>query len=304
MATASPKKPELTSHADFLAAHASRVQSVHDLRFKELSEVDKARTRAETAFSKALEVAERDHAAERLTRHIAVVSESVRLLHDSLEQFETSGSSLGAAQITGQLHQTRDAISTRDIGQPLTKEAVIAECLLFHEKHPEAKALNRFAYSGNWDGLFDSGLSAAALRVSRALRNEFDLRGQQDALLALRSTVARIATAPGISAVSDEHTAELWPIISGVLPGDVYEARMNAHAKGVRARNAAEATAERDLQFRAIQGDQAARDEVHARGPGELAAILRGAAQIYHLVTGRQPLAQEARALNEGRGLH
>src|SRR5215217_3014130 len=91
MATASPKKKtELTSHADFIAAHTARVQSVHDVRANELAEVDRARTRVENAYGAALKAAEAEHAATRLERNAAAVAEVLAGLRIGARSFKAT----------------------------------------------------------------------------------------------------------------------------------------------------------------------------------------------------------------------
>jgi hypothetical protein len=85
---ASCTKPlELVSHDDFTAAHTARVASINNVKAAELAELESATTRAHTAHTRALNVAVTEHAAERLARHEAVVSESIDGLRTPWENY-------------------------------------------------------------------------------------------------------------------------------------------------------------------------------------------------------------------------
>lgn len=280
MANAPRTKPvELVSHLDFTTAHAARVASIHSVKATELAELEAATTRAHNAHTRALKVAVTEHAAERLARHEAVVSESIAGLRSLWESYIIDHG-ISRAETLGKAFRHRDRTTLRDLGRHLENELAVALCEHFAAKHPSANALARFASLDNWARAGDSGIGFFANRANEALRNQYDIKSIQDSLLALESVIARVATSPGY--VNAE--PELWPIIAGCWPGDIAEQKRQAHTAAVKARNIAAHVEETSLRVAAARGDAAARAKIAERGPGFLEAVLKNAKSIVRMV--------------------
>lgn len=295
---ATRNKPELSSHADFLAAHAARVQSVNDVLANDLAEVDRARTRVINAHEAALKAAEADHAAARLERNAEVVSKVIAGLRIGARAFMSSRE-IGRAETLGRHFRSFEAETQRDLGRALKDELAIAFALEFIEKHPES--LPRFANDGAWVPHYGDGLGALAFRANEALRDEFNLPRMQTHLLNLEAGVTKVGSVGQPAGDADSAAAEYWNLRVACLPGDVEEARKQEILKAVKARNIAAHQAEQDLKYRALTGDLTARETIERRGGGALAALFDSAAAVLLMITGRQPSDEELRAVREGR---
>lgn len=279
MATAA-KPAELVPHDQFVAEHAARVASINAIRDNEIEEAEQAKTRAHQAHAKTSKLAAAEHATQRLERTGAVVGATLARLHEVT--YSGNPRDVARAEILGKHFRHCETATLHALGRPLGDELGVVYCQNFVKKYPDAKALGRFANGENWSRFVGDGLSVFVNRANVALRNEYDVNGQLDALLALDAAVARIGTEPGYGAVDDE--LALWAIRAACLPGDVAEARYQAHAAEVKARNIVASQAECALRVAAARGDAEARAKIAARGPGVLEALIRNAASILRQV--------------------
>jgi hypothetical protein len=296
MTTAARKPVELTNHIEFVAAHAARIQSVHDVHANELAEVDRARTRAVVAHEAALKAVEADYQTARVERATHVAQRVLLGLRVVVRGFSI-GRDVNRAAIVGRETRKLEAITLRDLGRPLVDELAIAFALEVIDANPGA--MPRFANPEAWNPLLGGGLTFMANRALEAIRDEHNLPRQLSTLLELEAAVSKVGTSGQL--YDAESAPEVWALRVACLPGDVAEARKQEIIKAIKARRTAAHVAEEDLRYRVFMNDPGARDAWARRGES-LSDLLKGAAGFLHRVTGRAPLEQDVRHVQAGLG--
>lgn len=287
MATTNPKTParsgateaaKPTSHAEHVAQHQAREATIRAACASEVEALERDKTRALTAEAKALAVAAAEFEAESAKRH----EEAMLVVWDSLispvQRYVTERTHEAATKVAAAF-RSAEAHLLHVENRTLTRELGVAIANTVIARVPEA--IEIFGQLDVWNGMAGpDGIPLTLRDANGAMRDEFALSKHLEVLLRLESALTKRATAQWGGRLTPEEAPRYWAIVCACHAPAQEDAAFKLLAAEAKAKAIAHTQAEQNLALRAVQGDEDARRELLARGPGVLDATLKLGASI------------------------